>query len=84
MTSKSHIKITVARAEEMLVDFESLPLARHAMRPYQRRVLMLRYNLTVYDAFYVALAESLDMPLLTDDRKYAKASAHAADIETWA
>lgn len=77
-------KITTVRAEEMLEDFADLPLVRYPMQPYQRRALMLRDNFTSYDAFYVALAESLGMRLLTDDRTFARAAAHSADIETWA
>lgn len=83
MTSKPEIKITVARAEQMLADFADLPLMRYPMQPHRRRVLALRDNFTAYDAFYVALAESLGVPLLTDDRKFAKATGHRAVIETW-
>lgn len=83
LTSKADVSITRARAEQMLDDFSALPLRRYPMQPQQRRVLALRHNFTAYDAFYVALAEALDMPLLTDDRKYAKAAAHSARIETW-
>ncbi len=83
MTSKAAITITAARASQMLDDFADLPLHRYPMQPYQRRVLALRDNFTAYDAFYIALAESLGMPLLTDDRKYAKAPGHMAVIETW-
>ena len=83
MASKPTIKIDVRRAEEMLDDFADLPLVRYPMQPYQRRVLTLRNNFTAYDAFYVALAESLGMPLLTDDRKYTTAPSHTAVIETW-
>jgi predicted nucleic acid-binding protein len=83
LTSRPAIKILATRAEEMLHDFADLPLVRYAMQPYQRRALTLRDNFTAYDAFYVALAESLSMPLLTDDRKFAKAAGHTAVIETW-
>ncbi len=83
-TSRAAIKITVARGEQMIEDFASLPLVRYPMHPHQRRVLALRDNFSAYDAFYVALAETLGMPLLTDDRKYAKAVGHVAVIETWA
>ncbi len=83
LTSKPSIKIGVVRAEQMLDDFADLPLVRHPMHPHQRRALALRHNFTAYDAFYVALAESLDMPLLADDRKFAGAAGHAAVIETW-
>lgn len=83
LTSKPAIKIGLARAEAMLDDFAELPLVRYPMRHHQPRALALRDNFTAYDAFYVALAEALGMPLLTDDRKYGKAAGHAAVIETW-
>lgn len=83
LTSKPAIEIGIARAEEMLDDLADLPLVRYPMQPYQRRAVTLRDNFTAYDAFSVALAESLSMPLLTDDRKYAKAAGHTAIIETW-
>ena len=83
MTSKPAIQITAERAEHMLDDYADLPLVRYPMQSFQRRALALRDNFTVYDAFYLALAESLSMPLLTDDRKFGKAPAQAAVIETW-
>lgn len=44
--------------------FELFPFA-----PFARRAWALRDNVTPYDAWYVALAESLDAPLATlDDR----------------
>lgn len=60
-----------------------VPICRYHMQPHQRRVLILRNSFTAYDAFYIALAESLGMSLLTDDRKFAKAPGHSVDIETW-
>lgn len=83
LTSKPSIRISTKRAGQMLDDFADLPLVRYPMQPFQRRVLSLRDNFTAYDGFYVALAESLNMPLLTDDDKFEKAPAHAAVIETW-
>lgn len=83
MSNHPTTRISMARAEEMLDDFADLPLQRHPMRPYQRRVLALRHKFTAYDAFYVTLAESQDMPLLTGDRKFSGATGHAAVVETW-
>lgn len=77
------IHVSVKRAGEMLEDYAALPLVRHPMQPYQRRVLSLRANFTAYDAFYVALAEALQAPLLTDDHKFERSPAHAATVETW-
>lgn len=41
--------------------------------PFAARVWELRRNVTTYDASYVALAEVLDAPLATLDRRLAKA-----------
>ncbi|WP_019877466.1 type II toxin-antitoxin system VapC family toxin [Sporichthya polymorpha] len=42
--------------------------------PFVHRAWELRHTLTVYDAAYVALAESLGCELLTCDRKLASAA----------
>lgn len=39
----------------------------HTFEPYADRVWELRNNLTVYDAWYVAIAERLGQPLVTAD-----------------
>lgn len=83
MTSKVAIRITRKRAGEMLDDYADLPIERHLLQPLQRRVLELRDNFTAYDAFYVALAEALDLPLLTDDGKFARSTSQPSLIETW-
>lgn len=83
MTSKVAIRITRERAGEMLDDYADLPIERHLLQPLQRRVLELRDNFTAYDAFYVALAEALDLPLLTDDGKFARSTSQPSLIETW-
>jgi predicted nucleic acid-binding protein len=41
--------------------------------PYAGRVWQLRNNLTPYDAWYAALAESVEAPLVTLDRRMARA-----------
>lgn len=46
----------------------------HQFAPYARRVWELRQNLTVYDAWYVAVAEMLGTALVTTDRRLADAS----------
>lgn len=83
LTAKPGIRIGVERAEQMLEDFADLPIERHSMTPHLPRVLSLRENLTAYDAFYVALAEALSLPLLTDDRKFDGAPGHTVSIEVW-
>jgi predicted nucleic acid-binding protein len=61
------------RAELAITDLLDLPLRRVPHRPLLRRCWELRANLTVYDAAYVALAETLGVPLLTADRRLAHA-----------
>lgn len=41
--------------------------------PFADRIWELRGNVTAYDGWYVALAERLDLPLATLDRKLAAA-----------
>lgn len=85
ITTKPETRISLSRAKEMLADYGDLRIVRHPMRPYHQRVLELRNNFTSYDAFYIALAETLSLPLLTDDQKYYSAppDLHQATIETY-
>jgi len=62
------------RGEQALRDLERMPLARAPHRPLLGRVWALRDVLTPYDAAYVALAEVLDAPLLTADRRLERAA----------
>ncbi len=55
-------------------DLASLRLELFSYSPFGSRVWELRANVTAYDAWYVALAESLDAPLVTLDRRMARAS----------
>lgn len=73
--------ISPERAEAAIVDLANLPATRHAVEPFLPRIWELRHNLTAYDAAYVALAEALDAPLLTADRRMARASEHAAEVQ---
>jgi len=73
--------ISPLRAESALQDLVDARVMRHPHRPFLPRVWQLRHNLTSYDAVYVALAELLNAPLLTRDRKLGTASGHSARIE---
>ena len=48
--------------------------------PFADRVWELRRNLTCYDAWYVALAEELGVPLITLHRRIARASGPRCEI----
>jgi len=45
------------------------------------QALQLRHNVSFYDGLYVALAEAMDVPLLTADRKLARAPGLRAQVE---
>jgi predicted nucleic acid-binding protein len=68
-------------AEQRLGVFAALPLRRHAHAPLLARIWTLRAAITAYDAAYVALAEALDEPLITRDRRLASARGHRARTE---
>jgi predicted nucleic acid-binding protein len=65
--------LPLRRADLALRDLLDLPLQRARPAPLLARCWELRANLTAYDAAYVALAEALDAPLLTGDRRIAGA-----------
>ena len=67
-------EIEASRAETALTDLVNFRMYRHAHDFLLPRVWALRHNMTAYDAIYVALAEMLDAPLLTRDRKLAAAA----------
>jgi predicted nucleic acid-binding protein len=69
------------RGRAALGDLADLPLHRYPHDFLLPRIWDLRNNLTADDAAYVALAEALDAPLLTSDRRLAGAAGHRARIE---
>ena len=83
IATRPNVRIATERAQQMLGDYAGLRIVRYPMQPLQQRAFALRHNLTAYDAMYVALAEALDVPLLTDDAKLAGASGHHATIESY-
>lgn len=69
------------RATLALRDLVELPLRRAPHGPLLARCWELRENLTVYDASYVALAELLDVALLTADARLAAAPGLRCEVE---
>jgi predicted nucleic acid-binding protein len=55
-------------------DLLSLRVELFAYEPFATRVWELRENVTTYDGWYVALAESMDATLATLDLRLAKAA----------
>lgn len=75
--------VTSRRGAEALQDFQRLRLTRYAHTALLNRVWELRHNVTAYDAAYVALAESLSLPLITIDGPLARSSGHLAHVEAF-
>jgi len=72
--------LTLERFADSVEALSDLPLARFSTVSLLRRIFELRANLTPYDAAYVALAESLECPLLTNDRALARAPGPQCEI----
>ena len=62
------------RAKSAVEDLVDLPLEVFPTLPLRTRVWELRDNFTAADAFFVALAERLEEPLATKDRRLATAA----------
>lgn len=69
------------RGRAALADLIDFPIRRYPHGFLLPRVWALRSSLTAYDAVYVALAEALDAPLLTRDRRLATAARRHVRIE---
>ena len=77
----AHGEIDGAQGRAALTDLADFPLRRYPQDFLLPRIWNLRNNLTAYAAAYVALAEALDAPLLTRDRRMAAATGHHAQVE---
>jgi predicted nucleic acid-binding protein len=69
------------RGRTALVDLADFPIRRYPHGFLLSRVWELRNYLTAYDAVYVALAEALDAPLLTRDRRLASTASDHVEVE---
>lgn len=75
-------EISIDRAQGAITDFASLRIRRYPPLAFLSRALELRDTVTAYDAFYVALAEALDCPLVTSDLRLARSRGHDAEIRS--
>ena len=78
MEQNKHIsrpEATAAHRDLLRLDMEAYPFA-----PVTARVWDLRSNLTSYDAWYVALAEALQFPLVTLDLRLSRAPGPRCDV----
>jgi predicted nucleic acid-binding protein len=67
-------------AIDVLEDLANLPLVRYPHVPLLQRAFELRHNVTFYDALYLALAEAINVPMLTCDQALANISKCTATV----
>ncbi len=70
-----------SRIRAALSTFGDLTIHRHEHTMLMPRVWELRANLTACDATYVALAEALDVPLVTCDQRLGRAAGIRTNVE---
>ena len=76
--------MTADRATEACRDAALLLILRYPHVPLVERAWELRANLSIYDGVYIALAEMLEAPLVTCDRRLTDVPGHSAVVEVFA
>jgi predicted nucleic acid-binding protein len=76
-------KLSEKQLRKAVATYRDLALDRHETLILWERVKGLSSNLSAYDAQYVALAESLGLPLITSDARIDKSGVARCEIETF-
>ena len=76
--------LSADRAADARADAALMPIVRYPHLALLERAWDLRENVSVYDGVYVALAELLQAPLVTCDRRLARVPGHDAAVEVFA
>ncbi len=74
-------QLSTERAGAAITDLQAMPIRRVSHEPLIRRCWELRNNLSIYDAAYVAVAELLEIPLLTADGRLGRSPGIRCEIE---
>lgn len=75
-------ELTFERAADRVRDWSAAEVTRSGHELLLPRIWDLRDNFSAYDAAYVALAEGLDIPLITTDRRLARAAEQYCEVMT--
>lgn len=75
-------EISVDTAAMAYTDLLNLPVELFAYEPFAARIWELRGNITTYDGWYVALAESLSAQLATIDLRLSRAAGARCEFLT--
>ena len=73
----TRLEANAAHRDLLRLDVELLPF-----EPFAERVWALRGGVTSYDAWYVAIAETLGLPFATLDRRLARATGPSCRFVT--
>lgn len=75
--------LSLGRARLALDRLSTLSISLYPHTALLPRVWELRDNVSAYDAAYIALAETLEAPLITTDARLARAPGIRAEIEVY-
>jgi predicted nucleic acid-binding protein len=73
--------LSASRASQTAEDIANLQLTTYPIDALVPRIWALRNNLSIYDAWYIALAEALEAPLVTTDGRLERIPGVRCDIE---
>lgn len=73
-------QVTPQRARDALADLQSLRIQHYGHERYLPRIWELRQEVSARDATFLALAEGLDLPLLTCDPLFEILTGHRARV----
>ena len=76
-------KLSDSQVEKALAAYRLVDINKHHTLDLWKRVRELYSNLSSYDAQYVALAEALEVPLITCDARIARSGAAKCAIEVF-
>lgn len=74
-------RLDEARALMAIDDLEFWPVERLPHAEFARAAWRYRHNVSAYDAFYVAVADALALPLLTADGRLSRASGLGVTVQ---
>jgi predicted nucleic acid-binding protein len=74
-------KVTTPEANAAYEDLVQLNIELFSFDPFADRIWELRHNVASYDAWYVALAEVLKLPLATLDERLSRAKGPTCDFQ---
>jgi predicted nucleic acid-binding protein len=76
-------KISEREADAALSNYRAFPVERQDVLPLWPRLKILHANLSAYDAQYVALAEALNVSLITADARIKRSGAARCKVEVF-